>query len=80
MIASILVFFFITISFPHKQAVGLVGVQLASHYEETNEKQAFEELITDAEWGIQLGKLGVSAFLRLNLDQMVYLHFLGADS
>uniref|UniRef100_A0A670KE24 Kinetochore associated 1 n=1 Tax=Podarcis muralis TaxID=64176 RepID=A0A670KE24_PODMU len=41
-------------------AVGLVGVQLASHYEETNEKQAFEELITDAEWGIQLGKLGIS--------------------
>ncbi|XP_060125558.1 kinetochore-associated protein 1 isoform X2 [Zootoca vivipara] len=41
-------------------AVGLVGVQLASHYDETNEKQAFEELITDAEWGIQLGKLGIS--------------------
>ncbi|XP_033030279.1 kinetochore-associated protein 1 [Lacerta agilis] len=42
-------------------AVGLVGVQLASHYyDETNEKQAFEELITDAEWGIQFGKLGIS--------------------
>ncbi|XP_063000381.1 kinetochore-associated protein 1 [Elgaria multicarinata webbii] len=41
-------------------AIGLVGAQLASHYEETKEKQAFEELVTAAEWGIQLGKLGIS--------------------
>uniref|UniRef100_A0A8D2LKT5 Kinetochore associated 1 n=1 Tax=Varanus komodoensis TaxID=61221 RepID=A0A8D2LKT5_VARKO len=41
-------------------AAGLVGTQLASQYEETKEKEAFEELITDAEWGIQLGKLGIS--------------------
>ncbi|XP_066465725.1 kinetochore-associated protein 1 [Tiliqua scincoides] len=41
-------------------AVSLVGAQFASHYEETEKKQAFEELISDAEWGIQLGKLGIS--------------------
>ncbi|XP_061458335.1 kinetochore-associated protein 1 isoform X2 [Rhineura floridana] len=41
-------------------AVGLVGAQLASCYDETKVKQAFEELIIDAEWGIQLGKLGIS--------------------
>uniref|UniRef100_A0A8C3SHX3 Kinetochore associated 1 n=1 Tax=Chelydra serpentina TaxID=8475 RepID=A0A8C3SHX3_CHESE len=41
-------------------AVALVGAQLASHYGEAGERQKFEELITDAEWGIQLGKLGIS--------------------
>ncbi|XP_037734530.1 kinetochore-associated protein 1 isoform X3 [Chelonia mydas] len=41
-------------------AVALVGAQLASHYGEAGERQKFEELITDAEWGIQFGKLGIS--------------------
>ncbi|XP_067395657.1 kinetochore-associated protein 1 [Emydura macquarii macquarii] len=41
-------------------AVALVGAQLASHYGEAGERQKFQELITDAEWGIQLGKLGIS--------------------
>uniref|UniRef100_A0A452H681 Uncharacterized protein n=1 Tax=Gopherus agassizii TaxID=38772 RepID=A0A452H681_9SAUR len=41
-------------------AVALVGAQLASHYDEAGERQKFKELITDAEWGIQLGKLGIS--------------------
>ncbi|XP_058014189.1 kinetochore-associated protein 1 [Ahaetulla prasina] len=41
-------------------AMALVGTQLALYYEEPQEKAAFEELITDAEWGIALGKLGVS--------------------
>uniref|UniRef100_A0A8C0HGN4 Kinetochore associated 1 n=1 Tax=Chelonoidis abingdonii TaxID=106734 RepID=A0A8C0HGN4_CHEAB len=41
-------------------AVALVGAQLASHYDEAGERQKFRELITDAEWGIQLGKLGIS--------------------
>uniref|UniRef100_A0A8D0H5Z4 Kinetochore associated 1 n=1 Tax=Sphenodon punctatus TaxID=8508 RepID=A0A8D0H5Z4_SPHPU len=40
-------------------AVALVGAQLASHYEEAGERDKFRELITDAEWGIQLGKLGI---------------------
>ncbi|KAH1180193.1 hypothetical protein KIL84_009029, partial [Mauremys mutica] len=41
-------------------AVALVGAQLASQYDEAGERQKFKELITDAEWGIQLGKLDIS--------------------
>ncbi|KYO39715.1 kinetochore-associated protein 1 [Alligator mississippiensis] len=41
-------------------AVARVGAQLASHYGEAEEREKFQELITDAEWGIQLGKFGIS--------------------
>ncbi|KAL7986640.1 hypothetical protein Chor_012923, partial [Crotalus horridus] len=41
-------------------AVAVVGSQLALHYEVPQEKQAFEDLVTDAEWGLTLGKLGIS--------------------
>ncbi|XP_021141273.2 kinetochore-associated protein 1 isoform X1 [Columba livia] len=41
-------------------AVALVGAQLANHCGEAEEKQKFQELITDAEWGIQLGTFGIS--------------------
>ncbi|XP_039218490.1 kinetochore-associated protein 1 isoform X3 [Crotalus tigris] len=41
-------------------AVAVVGSQLALHYEDPQEKQAFEDLVTDAEWGLTLGKLGIS--------------------
>ncbi|XP_062446334.1 kinetochore-associated protein 1 [Rhea pennata] len=41
-------------------AVALVGAQLATHCGEEEEKRKFQELATDAEWGIQLGKLGIS--------------------
>uniref|UniRef100_A0ABM5F2B4 Kinetochore-associated protein 1 isoform X2 n=1 Tax=Pogona vitticeps TaxID=103695 RepID=A0ABM5F2B4_9SAUR len=41
-------------------AVSLVGAQLARLYEDVKEKEAFEELIVDAEWGFQLAKLGIS--------------------
>ncbi|NWX85924.1 KNTC1 protein, partial [Nothoprocta pentlandii] len=41
-------------------AVALVGAQLATHCGEEGEKRKFQELITDAEWGIQLGKFGIS--------------------
>ncbi|NXC42411.1 KNTC1 protein, partial [Penelope pileata] len=41
-------------------AVALVGAQLATQYGETAEEKKFQELITDAEWGIQLGKFGIS--------------------
>ncbi|XP_070807447.1 kinetochore-associated protein 1 [Pituophis catenifer annectens] len=41
-------------------AVAIVGTQLALHYEDPQEKEAFEDLVTDAEWGITLGKLGIS--------------------
>ncbi|NWX97118.1 KNTC1 protein, partial [Nothoprocta ornata] len=41
-------------------AVALVGAQLATHCGEEEEKRKFQELITDAEWGIQLGKFGIS--------------------
>ncbi|KAH0625613.1 hypothetical protein JD844_015200 [Phrynosoma platyrhinos] len=43
----------------HK-AIGIVGVQLSILSAETKEQKAFENLITDAEWGIELGKLGIS--------------------
>ncbi|NXN15800.1 KNTC1 protein, partial [Indicator maculatus] len=41
-------------------AVALVGAQLANQCGEEEEKQKFQELVTDAEWGIQLGKFGIS--------------------
>ncbi|KAM6247107.1 kinetochore-associated protein 1 isoform 2-T2 [Porphyrio hochstetteri] len=41
-------------------AVALVGAQLANQYGEAEEKKKFQELVTDAEWGIQLGKFGIS--------------------
>ncbi|KFP33589.1 Kinetochore-associated protein 1, partial [Colius striatus] len=41
-------------------AVALVGAQLADQCGEAEEKQKFQELVTDAEWGIRLGDLGIS--------------------
>ncbi|KAJ7396567.1 Kinetochore-associated protein 1 [Pitangus sulphuratus] len=41
-------------------AVALVGAQLADQYGETKEKEKFQELVTDAEWGLQLSKFGIS--------------------
>uniref|UniRef100_A0A8C8A3Z4 Kinetochore associated 1 n=1 Tax=Otus sunia TaxID=257818 RepID=A0A8C8A3Z4_9STRI len=41
-------------------AVALVGAQLANQCGEAEEKKKFQELVTDAEWGIQLGKFGIS--------------------
>ncbi|NWR90021.1 KNTC1 protein, partial [Furnarius figulus] len=41
-------------------AVALVGAQLADQYGEAEEKRKFQELVIDAEWGIQLGKFGIS--------------------
>lgn len=50
---------------PPPQAVAIVGTRLALHYEDPQEKAAFEDLVTDAEWGITLGKLGVSPFAEI---------------
>ncbi|XP_023383915.1 kinetochore-associated protein 1 [Pteropus vampyrus] len=41
-------------------AISLVGCQLASLYQETEMEFKFCELSTDAQWGIRLGKLGIS--------------------
>ncbi|XP_016074523.1 PREDICTED: kinetochore-associated protein 1 isoform X2 [Miniopterus natalensis] len=41
-------------------AISLVGSQLASLYQETEMELKFRELSTDAQWGIRLGKLGIS--------------------
>ncbi|XP_074061606.1 kinetochore-associated protein 1 isoform X2 [Macrotis lagotis] len=41
-------------------AVSLVGAQLAALYKEPEIRQKFQELITDAQWGLRLGKLGIS--------------------
>uniref|UniRef100_A0A8C3KWT2 Kinetochore associated 1 n=1 Tax=Calidris pygmaea TaxID=425635 RepID=A0A8C3KWT2_9CHAR len=41
-------------------AVAVVGVQLANLCGEAKEKTKFQELVTDAEWGILLGKFGIS--------------------
>ncbi|XP_007489958.2 kinetochore-associated protein 1 isoform X1 [Monodelphis domestica] len=41
-------------------AVSQVGAQLASLYKETEIRLKFQELITDAQWGLRLGKLGIS--------------------
>ncbi|NXD77163.1 KNTC1 protein, partial [Halcyon senegalensis] len=41
-------------------AVALVGAQLANQCGEAEEKKKFQELVIDAEWGIQLGKFGIS--------------------
>lgn len=37
-----------------------MGSQLASLYQEIEMELKFRELSTDAQWGIRLGKLGVS--------------------
>ncbi|KAM4707895.1 kinetochore-associated protein 1 [Discoglossus pictus] len=41
-------------------AVAVVGAQLALLYSENEEREKFQELIRDAEWGIQLSNFGVS--------------------
>ncbi|NXU34953.1 KNTC1 protein, partial [Drymodes brunneopygia] len=41
-------------------AVAVVGAELAEQYGEAEEKRKFQELVIDAEWGIQLGKFGIS--------------------
>ncbi|NXO68468.1 KNTC1 protein, partial [Phainopepla nitens] len=41
-------------------AVALVGAELADQYGEAEEMRKFQELVIDAEWGIQLGKFGIS--------------------
>ncbi|XP_075690227.1 kinetochore-associated protein 1 isoform X2 [Rhinoderma darwinii] len=41
-------------------AVAVVGAQLARLYHENEEQIKFQELITNAEWGIQLGNIGIS--------------------
>ncbi|KAI4889407.1 hypothetical protein NFI96_034091 [Prochilodus magdalenae] len=41
-------------------AVAMVGAHVCSLYNDEEEKQKFLSVITDAEWGIKLGKLGVS--------------------
>ncbi|XP_061116053.1 kinetochore-associated protein 1 [Conger conger] len=41
-------------------AVAMVGANLCSLYKEDQQRQKFRSLMTDAEWGIKLGKLGIS--------------------
>uniref|UniRef100_A0A8C5UJY0 Kinetochore associated 1 n=1 Tax=Microcebus murinus TaxID=30608 RepID=A0A8C5UJY0_MICMU len=41
-------------------AISLVGSELASLYQEIEMELKFHELSTDAQWGIRLGKLGIS--------------------
>ncbi|KAM7034603.1 kinetochore-associated protein 1 isoform 1-T3 [Acridotheres tristis] len=41
-------------------AVAEVGAELADQYGEAEENRKFQELVVDAEWGIQLGKFGIS--------------------
>ncbi|CAL8347314.1 unnamed protein product [Lota lota] len=41
-------------------AVAVVGAQLSHLYQEKPEEEKFLSVITDAEWGIKLGKLGIS--------------------
>lgn len=41
----------------------MVGAHLSFLYKDEEERGKFLSVITDAEWGIQLGKLGVSAEL-----------------
>lgn len=37
----------------------MVGAQLCRLYQEKGEEEKFLAVMTDAEWGIKLGKLGV---------------------
>lgn len=41
----------------------MVGAHLSLLYRDEEERGKFLSVITDAEWGIQLGRLGVSAEL-----------------
>ncbi|XP_056602843.1 kinetochore-associated protein 1 [Triplophysa dalaica] len=42
------------------KAVAMVGAHLSLLYKDEEERKKFLSVITDAEWGIQLGRLGVS--------------------
>ncbi|XP_028824340.1 kinetochore-associated protein 1 isoform X2 [Denticeps clupeoides] len=42
------------------RAVAVVGAHLCSMYQDQEEREKFLSVITDAEWGIRLGRLGVS--------------------
>ncbi|TRY91813.1 hypothetical protein DNTS_012445, partial [Danionella cerebrum] len=42
------------------KVVSMVGAHVCSLFEDKEEREKFLSVITDAEWGIQLGKLGVS--------------------
>ncbi|XP_056103315.1 kinetochore-associated protein 1 isoform X1 [Rhinichthys klamathensis goyatoka] len=42
------------------KVVAMVGAHLSFLYKDEEEREKFLSVITDAEWGIQLGKLGVS--------------------
>uniref|UniRef100_A0A3Q2TXU1 Kinetochore associated 1 n=1 Tax=Fundulus heteroclitus TaxID=8078 RepID=A0A3Q2TXU1_FUNHE len=52
-------------------AVAEIGANLCSLYNEPEEQKKFLSVITDAEWGVKLGKLGVTLFLFL-----LQIHFL----
>ncbi|XP_029427318.1 kinetochore-associated protein 1 [Rhinatrema bivittatum] len=41
-------------------AVAKVGAHLTNLYDDAEEKQKFQDVITDAEWGIQLSEFGIS--------------------
>ncbi|XP_034780996.2 kinetochore-associated protein 1-like [Acipenser ruthenus] len=41
-------------------AVAVVGAHLSDLYKDEEHRQTFQSLIADAEWGIHLGKLGIS--------------------
>lgn len=45
------------------QAVARIGANLCSLYNEAEEQRRFLSVITDAEWGIKLGKLEVMKYL-----------------
>lgn len=46
----------------------MVGAHLSFLYKDEEERGKFLSVITDAEWGIQLGKLGVSAELMQSIS------------
>ncbi len=52
----------------------MVGAHLSFLYKDEEERGKFLSVITDAEWGIQLSKLGVSAELMHEL--MNLFHYL----
>lgn len=47
----------------------MVGAHLSFLYKDEEERGKFLSVITDAEWGVQLGKLGVSFIIQPTCDK-----------
>lgn len=53
------------------QSVAIVGAHFCSLYNNQQERKNFLSVITDAEWGIKLGKFGVGSFVLSLINEII---------